>query len=94
MEQNRPLAQGAGTNIVVNVYPNRVEIVSGWQGQNVVALGLRQVVDATVRGVINATLSIETNDGRRIDVERMTPPDARQIKTAIEQQKKTAGLYE
>ena len=94
MEQNRPLAQGAGTNIVVNVYPNRVEIVSGWQGQNVVALGLRQVVDATVRGVINATLSIETNDGRRIDVERMAPPDARQIKTAIEQQKKTAGLYE
>ena len=94
MEQNRPLAQGAGTNIVVNVYPNRVEIVSGWQSQNVVALGLRQVVDATVRGVINATLSIETNDGRRIDIERMAPPDARQIKTAIEQQKKTAGLYE
>ena len=94
MEQNRPLAQGAGTNIVVNVYPDRVELVSGWQGQNVVAVGLRQVVDATVRGVVNATLVIETNDGRRIEVERMAPPDARQIKATIEQQKKTAGLYE
>ena len=94
MEQNTPLAQGAGTNIVVNVYPDRVELVSGWQGQNVVALRLRQVVDATVRGVINATLTIEANDGRRINVERMALPDARRIKTAIEQQKKTAGLYE
>ena len=94
MEQNNLLAQGAGTNVVVNVYPDRVELVSGWQGQNVLAMGLRQVVDATVRGVVNATLTIETNDGRRIDIERMAPPDARQIKTAIEQQKKTAGLYE
>ena len=94
MEQNRPLAQGAGTNVVVNVYPDRVEFVSGWQGQSVVAVGLRQVVDATVRGVINATLTVETNDGRRVAVERMALPDARQIKTAIEQQKKTAGLYE
>ena len=94
MEQDRPLAQGAGTNIVVNVYSERVELVSGWQGQKILALDLRQVVDATVRGVINVTLTIETNDGRRINVERMAPPDARQIKTAIEQQKKTAGLYE
>ena len=94
MEQNRPLAQGAGNNIVVNVYHDRVELVSGWQGQKIVALNLRQVVDAAVRGVINSTLTIETNDGRRIDVERMAPPDARQIKTAIERQKKIAGLYE
>ena len=79
---------------MVNVYPDRVELVSGWQGQNVVAVGLRQVVDATVRGVVNATLVIETNDGRRISVERMAPPDARQIRVAIEQQKKSAGLYE
>ena len=94
MEQNRTLAQGAGTNVVVNVYPDRVEFVSGWQGQTIVAVSLRQVVDATVRGVINATLIVETNDGRRMNVERMALPDARQIKTAIEQQKKTAGLYE
>ena len=94
MEQNRPLAQGAGNNIVVNVYHDRVELVSGWQGQKIVALNLRQVVDAAVRGVINSTLTIETNDGRRIDVERMAPPDARQIKTTIERQKKIAGLYE
>ncbi len=94
MEQNRTLAQGAGTNVVVNVYPDRVEFVSGWQGQTIVAVSLRQVVDATVRGVINATLTVETNDGRRVNVERMALPDARQIKTAIEQQKKTAGLYE
>ena len=94
MEHNRLLAQGAGTNIVVNVYPDRVELVSGWQGQNVVAMGLRQVVDATVRGIINATLTIETNDGRRIAVERMAPPEARRIREAIDRQKKTAGLYE
>ena len=74
MEQNRPLAQGAGTNVVVNVYPNRVELVSGWQGQNVIAMGLRQVVDATVRGVINATLTIETNDGRQITSNAWPPP--------------------
>ena len=94
MEHNRPLAQGAGTNVVVNVYPDRVEFVSGWQGQTIVAVGLRQVVDATVRGVVNATLTVETNDGRRVDVERMALPDARQIKAAIERQKKTAELYE
>ena len=94
MEQNRPLAQGAGNNVVVNVYHDRVEFVSGWQGQTIVALNLRQVVDANVRGVINATLTIETNDGRRMEVERMALPDARQIKSAIEGQKKTAGLYE
>lgn len=94
MEQNRSLAQGAGTNVVVSVYHDRVEFVSGWQGQNIVAVNLRQVVDSTVRGVINATLIVETNDGRRIQVERMAPPEARRIKATIEQQKKTAGLYE
>ena len=94
MEQNRSLAQGTGTNIVVSVYQDRVEFVSGWQGQNIVAVNLRQVVDSTVRGIINATLVVETNDGRRIEVGRMAPPEARRIKAAIEQQKKTAGLYE
>ena len=94
MEQNRPLAQGAGNNVVVNVYNDRVELISGWQGQTVVALNLRQVVDATVRGVINATLVLETNDGRRMEVGRMALPDARRIRSTIEAQKKTAGLYE
>lgn len=79
---------------MVNVYHDRVEFVSGWQGQTIVSVNLRQVVGATVHGVINATLSVETNDGRHIDVGRMAPPDARQIKAAIERQKKTAGIYE
>jgi hypothetical protein len=93
MEQ-RPLAQGTGNNSVVNVYPDRVELSSGWQGQNILSIGLRQVVDVSIRGVINCTLTIEANDGRRISVDRMALPDARQVKAAIERQKKMAGLYE
>lgn len=94
MDQKRPLAQGAGRGNVVSVYEDRVEFVSGWQGQNVASVGLKQVVDVTTRGVINCTLIVELNDGRRIHVEHMALPDARQVKTAIEAQKRTAGLYE
>lgn len=93
MEQ-RPLAQGAGTNNVINVYPDRVELRTGWQSENVVSLGLKQVANVTLQGVINCTLTMEINDGRRLNVERMALPDARQVKAAIESQKKRAGLYE
>ena len=93
MEQ-RPLAQGAGTNNVINVYPDRVELRTGWQSENVVSLGLKQVANVTLQGVINCTLTMEINDGRRLNVERMALPDARQVKAAIESQKKMAGLYE
>ena len=93
MEQ-RPLAQGAGTNNVINVYPDRVELRTGWQSENVVSLGLKQVASITLRGMINCTLTIEVNDGRRLNIERMALPDARRVKATIESQKQRAGLYE
>lgn len=93
MEQ-RPLAQGTGTNNVINVYPDRVELLTGWQSQNIVSVGLKQVAAVSTRGLVNCTLTIEVNDGRRLNVERMALPDARQVKTAIEDQKRRAGLFE
>ncbi len=93
MEQ-RLLAQGAGTNKVVNVYTDRVEIRTGWQSQNAETVGLKQIASVTIRGLVNCALIIEVNDGRRLNVERMALPDARQIKAAIEAQKRKAGLYE
>jgi len=44
--------------------------------------------------MINCTLTLEINDGRRLNVERMALPDARQVKATIESQKQRAGLYE
>ncbi len=93
MEQ-KPLAQGTGTNNVVNVYPDRVELTGGWQGQITLSVGLKQVASVSIRGLINCTLTIEINDGRRLSTERMALPDARQIKAAVEDQKRKAGLYE
>ena len=93
MEQ-RLLAQGAGTNNVISVYPDRVELRTGWQSENVVSLGLKQVASVTLRGVVNCTLTLEINDGRRLNVERMALPDARQVKATIQSQKQRAGLYE
>jgi hypothetical protein len=93
MEQ-RLLAQGAGTNNVINVYSDRVEIRTGWQSENASSLGFKQVASVTIRGLVNCTLTIEVNDGRRLNVERMALPDARQIKAAIENQKRKAGIYE
>ncbi len=94
-QQGRPIAQGTGRgNTVIRVYPDRLEFVSGWQGQNATSVGLKQVVEVTIRGVVNCTLAVEINDGRRVEVDRMALPDARRIKSAIERQKETAGLYE
>ena len=93
MEQ-RLLAQGAGTNNIVNVYSDRVEIRTGWNSENATSLGLRQVTNVSIRGLVNCTLTIEVNDGRRLNVERMALPDARHVKSAIEIQKQKAGLYE
>jgi hypothetical protein len=90
----RLLAQGAGTNNVVNVYSDRVELRTGWNSENATSLGLKQVANVSIRGLINCTLTIEVNDGRRLNVERMALPDARQVKAAIENQKQKAGLYE
>ncbi len=93
MEQ-RPIAQGTGSgNNVISVYSDRVELSSGLGGQNI-SVGLKQVASVLIRGWVNCTLTIEINDGRRLNVQRMALPDARQIKAAIERQKRTAGLYE
>jgi hypothetical protein len=40
MEQ-RPLAQGAGTNNIINVYSDRIELRTGWQSENIVSLRLK-----------------------------------------------------
>jgi Bacterial PH domain len=93
MEQ-RLIAQGTGLNNVINVYSDRVEIRTGWQSQNADSLGLKQIANVSIRGLVNCTLTIEVNDGRRLAVERMALPDARQVKAAIESQKQKAGLYE
>jgi hypothetical protein len=93
MEQ-RPVAQGAGTTNVIHVYPDRVELTSGWQGQNITSLGLKQIASLSIRGLVNCTLTLEINDGRRLNVERMALPDARRVRAAIEEQKRRAGLYE
>lgn len=93
MEQ-RLIAQGTGRNNVINVYTDRVEIRTGWQSQNADSLGLKQIASVSIRGLVNCTLTIEVNDGRRLHVERMALPDARQVKSAIESQKQKAGLYE
>ena len=93
MEQ-RPVAQGAGTNNVVNVCSYRVELQSGWQSQITTSVGLKQIATISIRGWVNCTLTIEVNDGRRLNIERMALPDARQVKIEIERLKTKAGLYE
>ena len=93
MEQ-RLIAQGTGLNNVINVYSDRVEIRTGWQSQNADSLGLKQIANVSIRGLVNCTLTIEVNDGRRLSVGRMALPDARQVKAAIESQKQKAGLHE
>jgi len=93
MEQ-RLLAQGAGNNSVINVYPDRVEFRTGWNSENADSLRLKQIASISIRGLVNCSLTIEVNDGRRIKVERMALPDARQVKAAVEAQKQKAGLYE
>lgn len=90
-----PITQATGHgNHIVAVYPDRVEIRSGWQGQNVEAVGLRDVSGVNVRGLVNCTLTITSNTGRVHELTRMALPDARRIKNAIEGQKNKAGLYE
>lgn len=93
MEQ-RLIAQGTGNNGVVNVYQDRVELRTGWNHENADSLGIKQIASVSIRGLVNCTLTLEVNDGRRLNVERMALPDARQVKAAIEEQKGKAGLYE
>lgn len=90
-----PITQAtAHNNTIVAVFADHVEIKSGWQSQNVESFGLKQVALVAVRGLVNATLTLETNTGRVLQLNRMALPDARKVKNAIERQKQKAGLYE
>jgi hypothetical protein len=91
----QPITQATGhNNTIVAVYGDRIDIKTGWQSQNVESVGLRDVAAISVKGVVNVTLTIETNRGRVYQLNRMALPDARRIKNTFEQQKRKAGLYE
>jgi hypothetical protein len=93
--EERPITQAtASRNHIVNVYPDRVEIVSGWQGQNVESVPHREISEVGVRGLVNCTLVIETNMGRLYRLEGLGLNEANEIKSAIERQKQKARLYE
>ena len=90
-----PITQATGhNNTIVAVYADRIDIKTGWQSQNVERVGLRDVALIGIRGLVNVTLTIETNTGRVYRLSRMALPDARRIKNTFEQQKRRAGLYE
>ena len=84
----------AHNNTIVGVYDDHVELKSGWQSQNVEAVGLRDVAIVGIRGIVNVTLTLQTNTGRVFELNRMALPDARRIKAAIELRKRRAGLYD
>ena len=81
-------------NNVVGVYADRVELRSGWQGQNVDSVNIKDVSTVRIHGLINCTLTIVTNAGRTYQLERMALPDARAVKSTIERQKQKAGTYD
>jgi hypothetical protein len=90
-----PITQATGhNNTIVAVYADRIDIKTGWRSQNVESVGLRDVALIGIRGLVNVTLTIETNTGRVYRMNRMALPDARRIKNTFEQQKRRAGLYE
>jgi hypothetical protein len=91
----QPITQATGhNNTIVAVYGDRIDIKTGWQSQNVESVGLRDIAAISIKGVVNVTLTIETNRGRVYQLNRMALPDARRIKNTFEQQKRKAGLYE
>ena len=90
-----PITQATGhNNTIIAVYGDRIDIKTGWQSQTVESVGLRDVALIGIRGLVNVTLTIETNTGRVYRLSRMALPDARRIKNTFEQQKRRAGLYE
>lgn len=87
-----PIVEAAAhTNHVVSVYPDRVEIRSGWQGQKVEDINLRDIESVATRGLVNCTLTITSNTGRVFELRNMALPEAREIKRAVETQKQRAG---
>ena len=91
----QPITQATGhNNTIVGVFEDRVELRSGWQSQNVESVGLRDIATVVIKGLVNVTLTVQTNTGRIYELNRMALPDARRVKNAVEQQKRRAGLYE
>jgi hypothetical protein len=92
---DEPITQATGhKNTIISVYEDRVELKTGWQSQNVESVDLRDVAVIGIKGLVNVTLTIETNTGRVYQLNRMALPDARRIKNTFEQQKRRAGLYD
>ena len=92
---DEPITQATGhKNTIISVYEDRLELRTGWQSQNVQSVGLRDVAVIGMKGLVNVTLTIETNTGRVYQLNRMALPDARRIKNTFEQQKRRAGLYD
>ena len=90
-----PITQAtAHGNNVVGVFADRVEMRSGWQGQHVETISIKNVASVRIQGWVNCTLTLESNTGRRYALDRMALPDARGVKTAIERQKQKAGIYD
>ena len=58
------------------------------------SVGLRDIATVVIKGLVNVTLTVQTNTGRIYELNRMALPDARRVKNAVEQQKRRAGLYE
>lgn len=79
---------------MIKVYSDKVDIQSGWQGQNVESLGLREIENITVKGLVNCTLIVKSNKGQIFELKRMALPEARRVKSTIEAQKSRAGLYD
>ena len=90
-----PITQAtARNNTIVAVFADHVEVKSGWQSQDVESFDLKQIAVVTIKGLVNVTLSLETNTGRVLQLNRMALPDARGVKNAIEARKRLAGLYD
>ena len=93
--ERTPITQATGhNNTIVAVYGDRIELKTGWQFHNIESIGLRDVALIGIKGLVNVTLTIETNTGRVYQLNRMALPDARRIKNTFEQQKQRAGLYD
>ena len=85
------IAQGTGDHVVA-VYPDRVELVGGRKNRSAFSASFKEVTAVSIKGLINCTLTLEIGDGRRLSVEGMALPDVRQVKAAIERQKKMTTL--
>ncbi len=90
MESPIVQATGSGNNII-DVYPDRVELRSGWQSQNRETIDHRDISGVGIKGWVNCVLTLETNKGRIVRLENLALIEARKIKASIELQKSRAS---